>query len=228
MDVACLSPSELFDYCPVAHRVSTDLADAALDFHDFQPHEGDVPTGTGYDAALVMGSKYHVYDDRAWIDETQEFLVDALEAGIPVLGVCFGHQLLAAALGGTVEKMDQREIGYNEIRLTDHGRRGDLFRDVPDPFTTFTTHQDRVARLPGADTLAENRYGIQAYRHRDLPAYGIQFHPEYSLDMARTLADAKDLDEERREELHAGLTEERADDALPSRRVFRNFFDRIA
>ncbi|MBS1262870.1 MAG: GMP synthase [glutamine-hydrolyzing] subunit A [Methanonatronarchaeales archaeon] len=227
MEVVCLSPSELFDYCPVAHRVSNHLATTDLRFENFRPHEGDVPRGTGYDAVLVMGSRYHVFDDLPWIDATQGFAIEALERSVPVLGVCFGHQLVADALGGEVGAMEDREMGYRTVEVTEAGLDDDLFHGVPDEFLVFQSHLDAVFDVPDVTVLAENDFGIQAFRHDEHPAYGVQFHPEYSLDMARALVEAKDLQHRLEGDVEASLTEENFRESLASRRVFGNFFDRV-
>lgn len=113
-------------------------------------------------------------------------------------------------------------MGYRSVRLTAAGREHPLFAGMPEVFTTFQSHLDAVTALPPeAERLAENDHGIQAFGHsRD--AYGVQFHPEYSLDMAETLLADKEMPDERREQIAATLTEENAADAETARQVFDN------
>lgn len=226
MNIACICPSVLFDYCRVVATIATDLVEDDLEFHRFLPHEGELPGDLDdVDALVVTGSKYHVYDPMEWIVETEDVALDALRTGIPVLGICFGHQLLADALGGTVENMDDRELGYSEVHLTAEGQRDPLFQDVPETFLTFTSHEDRVETIPEGTVLAENEYGIQAFRSDRYPGYGIQFHPEFNLDMAHSLLEEKDLTEDEAADFSSGFTEENFERSRVSRRVLRNFFE---
>lgn len=225
MKVACLSPSELFDYCQVVSRISRELVGIDLSFRNYSPHEADLPKGGDFGAVLVMGSKNHVYSREPWMEETLDFLRGALYSDIPVMGVCFGHQLVGEGLGGRVVKMEEREFGFREIELTEEGLGSELFRGFPETFVSFTTHEDTVKRLPGARVLARNDFGLQSFESRDLPAFGIQFHPEYDLTMARKLLVDKGLDGN--EGPRSTLTEERFEGSLESRRVFKNFFERV-
>ena len=147
----------------------------------FKSSEGQLPptpTGNGlfpHDGAVVSGSQTAVYEDRPWIDEVESWVRAASDAGVPVLGVCCGHQLIAQAFGGTVDPMGRDELGYEHIKRT--GETGPLFDGIADSFVAFETHSDEVTSLPaGATVLAENSTSIQAFRIGT--AWGVQFHPE--------------------------------------------------
>jgi GMP synthase (glutamine-hydrolysing) len=174
-----------------------------------------------YDAVVVSGSQTAVYDDHDWIDRTEAWVRDAVDAGLPVLGVCWGHQLLAQALGGTADPMGEYELGYEPIdRLEDDP----LFDGVPGSFVAFETHSDEVTELPGdATLLAENDRSLQAFRVRN--AWGVQFHPEYDLDTARWVTENKrgDVDNDRVDAILADVTPERHAEAADARRVLDNF-----
>jgi GMP synthase-like glutamine amidotransferase len=135
------------------------------------PKEGPLPALDGIDHIVVLGAVGSVYDDspdRAWIAEVLAWLRQADEAGVPVLGICFGAQALAAALGGRVEAAPRKEIGWTMIDTFDP----DLI--PPGPWLEF--HQDRFFPPRQARVLATNEVGIQAFvlgRH-----LGVQFHPE--------------------------------------------------
>lgn len=148
----------------------------------------ELPDPRGFDAVLMTGSPLSVttYDQDAWMPRAGRFLVDAAEAGKPVLGVCFGHQLIARALGGKVEKNPRgREIGTIEVALTDAGRAHPVLGEVPGG-VFHATHEDAVTALPpGATLLGENRFGIQAFAVGER-VLCVQFHPE--LDARRTRA----------------------------------------
>jgi GMP synthase (glutamine-hydrolysing) len=192
------------------------------DLAEFPVREGQLPPDFGFDGIVITGSKASAYWDEEWIEATTEWVRQAHERGLPVLGVCFGHQLLAAALGGRVEAMDGFEIGYRSVRRT---AESPLFEGLDREFTTFTTHGDRVTELPpGAEPIAENDYGNHGFRVGH--AFGVQFHPEYDRDTAETVASGKEfLDDERIERVLAGITDENYAAACETKRLFDNFTD---
>jgi GMP synthase (glutamine-hydrolysing) len=191
------------------------------DLVEFDVTEGDRPSGFGFDAVVITGSRSSVYWDEEWIEPLVDYVADAHDRGLPILGVCYGHQVLAAALDGRVEAMGEYELGYREV-----SRVGDdeLLAGVPETFTAFMSHSDAVTELPtGAELLAENDYGIHAFRHGR--AWGVQFHPEYDRETATTLTKQKDLSEERIQSVLDGINEENYDAACRTKRVFDNFTD---
>jgi len=153
------------------------------DLVEFHTTEGELPETVGFDAAVVTGSRASVYHDEPWIDDLKRWVEEGIESGLPVLGVCFGHQLVADVLGGRVTDMGEYELGYRDAL-----RRADstLLAGTGRPLTAFQTHSDRVARLPpGATLLAANGYGVQAFRRNRV--WGVQFHPEYDMRTARAV-----------------------------------------
>jgi GMP synthase-like glutamine amidotransferase len=142
------------------------------------PKEGPLPDLRGVAHIVMLGSTCSVYDEgeaRAWIDEELAWLRRADAAGVPVLGICFGAQVLAAALGGTVENAGRPEIGWVTVDTADP----DL---IPaGPWLEF--HHDRCLPPAHATVLARNDLGAQAYRlGRHL---AVQFHPEVDGDQFR-------------------------------------------
>ena len=188
------------------------------DLAEFPVTERRLPSTDEFDAVVVTGSRSSVYWDEPWIDETRTWVREALDRGLPALGICWGHQLLADVLGGVVEPMGEYEIGYREV---EHDG-GELFDGVPDRFTVFTTHSDAVTDLPpGGELLAENDYGVHAFRAGT--AFGIQSHPEYDPATAERVVRRKSLPEERIEAVCSNITEESYAAAQPVKRVFENF-----
>jgi GMP synthase (glutamine-hydrolysing) len=188
------------------------------DLVEFDATAGELPADTAFDGCIVTGSRSSVYWDEDWIPATREWVREALDAGLPALGVCWGHQLLAAVLGGTVEDMGEYELGY---RTVSH-RGGRLFEGIDEEFLVFTTHSDRVAELPpGAELLAENDYGVHAFR-KDR-AFGVQFHPEYDQSSAARVTRGKDLPDERIQAVLDGVTRENYLRAGEAKQVFDNF-----
>ncbi len=187
--------------------------------------EGELPPGPeeGWDddGVVVSGSQTAVYENREWIDETVAWLGDAIEAGVPVLGICWGHQAIARAAGGTVEDMGEYELGYATVEQV---RESPLFAGLPESFVAFESHSDVVAELPPEATLlAENDVGVQAFHVEN--AFGVQFHPEYDRETAQWVVENKEgeLPDERIEEIRETITPKRHAKTAAATHVFDNF-----
>ncbi|SDX78831.1 type 1 glutamine amidotransferase [Halobellus clavatus] len=194
------------------------------DLVEFEVTANERPAGFDFDGVIVTGSRTSVYWDRDWIRPLLDYIAAADDAGLPILGVCYGHQALASALGGRVEDMGEYEIGYREITQTAEGSEDELFAGIEESFTAFTTHSDAVTELPpDAELLAENDYGIHAFRRGH--AWGVQFHPEYDRDTAARVTKGKDLSEERIQSVLDGINAANYDAACRTKRLFENFTD---
>ena len=134
------------------------------------------------DAWIITGSEYSVYDNIDWLKSFKTILLEAINNNIPILGICFGHQLLAEVLNGKVEKNTNGwEVGYSPINLTNNGLNSKLFLDFSSKFYAAETHQDVILELPkNCTTLAENDMGIQSFQYSNYNVYGVQFHPEFN------------------------------------------------
>jgi len=152
--------------------------------------ELELPAGT--QGVLVSGSPLSLTQREPWMDDVAEELLRIGERGTPVLGVCFGHQLLGRAAGSQVVRNPKgREIGTVRVQLTAEGRKDPLFRGwVPEGglLDVQATHVDSVDPVPrGATLLASNeRCATQALRLSDAVA-SVQFHPELDPDTLRDL-----------------------------------------
>ena len=190
------------------------------DLAEYDATEGHLPEHTDFDGVVVTGSRSSVYWDEAWIPPLVDYVAEAADADVPILGVCYGHQVLAEALGGRVTGMDDFEIGYNTV----HHHGDELFEDVPESFTVFTTHGDAVVDLPpSAELLAENEYGVHAFR--DGHCWGVQFHPEYDIETAREVTEGKRdrLGDPRVDDVLANITPEAFEAACAAKPLFDNF-----
>ncbi|WP_339102431.1 type 1 glutamine amidotransferase [Haloterrigena salinisoli] len=188
---------------------------------EFHCPSGELPETFAFDACVVTGSSASVYWDEPWIGALKEWVGEAVAAGLPFLGVCYGHQLLADVLGGRVEDMGEYEIGYRSV---EHDGANRLLTGVDEDFTVFTTHSDRVAAAPpGATVFARNEYGIHGFQ-RDR-VFGVQFHPEYDMTTAERVTAGKDGDLEpaRIQSVLAGIDAERYEAACEAKRLFDNF-----
>lgn len=134
---------------------------------------------------ILLGGRMGVADIDAfpWMRPEVELIRDAADAGVPVLGICLGAQLLAHALGGEVAPRDVPEIGFPPLSATEEGRDDPVFAGWPDGAAVTMIHDDEVVRLPdGAVPMAATPDGVGAWRASDGLSYGVQFHPEVTLE----------------------------------------------
>lgn len=135
-------------------------------------HEA-APDLDAYDLLVMTGSRESAYDRHIpWIAEELAFVTSAVERGLPVLGICFGGQVLARSLGGTVAPSARPERGFTEIESDDPG----LIRSGP----WMQLHADSFTPPASATEIARNASGSQAFVAGN--ALGVQFHPEITVD----------------------------------------------
>jgi GMP synthase (glutamine-hydrolysing) len=146
-----------------------------------------------FSAIIVTGSAAMVSHREPWSETTGAWLKAAVEAGVPTLAVCYGHQLLAQAMGGTVgPNPNGRQIGTSLVRLTPGASEDLLFSGLPMQFCVQASHVESVLELPdSAVRLAHNEFDPNyAYRIAE-KAWGIQFHPEFSAQATRGYIEAR-------------------------------------
>jgi GMP synthase-like glutamine amidotransferase len=131
------------------------------------------------DAWIITGSLAGVYEDHDWIPPLMDFVRAAFAASVPMLGVCFGHQLMAQALGGTVTKSKKgRGIGVHQYTVTEAGRK-----IIPqlNKINLLASHEDQVIQPPpGAAILAHSEFCSYAMLSYGKNALSIQPHPEFT------------------------------------------------
>lgn len=182
------------------------------------------PRPDTFSAAVITGSAAMVTDQASWSVRTADWLRETVEMNKPVLGVCYGHQLLASALGGHVDYNPHgREIGSVTIHMHDAAKNDPLFRHVNSSFLAHVTHQQSVIQAPAnAVVLAySDLEPCQAFRVGD-SAWGLQFHPEFSARAMRTYVDAR-WDDLKQEGLNPQLVKRNISATPLARRILRQF-----
>ncbi len=160
------------------------LAGNDFEFENWACVDGEFPASTEEaDGWLITGSKFGAYEDLPWIPPLEEFIRNAYRRDIPIVGICFGHQILAKALGGEVKKFDGGwSVGRVEYDLDGHD----------DPVSLYAWHQDQVVSLPKDATVAGStpfcQYAALAYGNK---AYSLQPHPEFTSEFFNELFAAR-------------------------------------
>ena len=146
-----------------------------------------LPSLDAYSGILITGSHSMVTDRLEWSERTAAWLTQAVNAGRPVLGICYGHQLLAHALGGEVgDNPEGQELGTVDVELEETAWDDRLLSGLPARIRVHVGHTQSVLRLPpGAVRLASNRWDPNQAVRFSRTAWGVQFHPEFNAEIVR-------------------------------------------
>ncbi|MBC3796354.1 glutamine amidotransferase [Acetobacterium tundrae] len=131
-------------------------------------------------SVIITGSPAMVTDFEPWSVATSQWLKEITQKNIPILGICFGHQLLAQTLGGSVDYHELgEEKGEVEIQLTNDGKKDPLLGVLPSHFSAYASHTQTVTKLPkNARVLAKNNFESFHAVSFGEKVWGLQFHPE--------------------------------------------------
>jgi GMP synthase-like glutamine amidotransferase len=188
------------------------------------PH-GDLPKDLSqFSHVVISGSKTSCLDLSPWVKALDSFILDLIRRRTPLLGVCYGHQSIQRAIGGStacLRRGNSPEFGWSKIELLESGR---LLQDFPSSFFTYSSHWEEVTELQkGFRKLAKSLLcSIQAYEHEVLPIFGIQFHPERGLERAKESLSKIQKTDPKRPLLHPDRSEELYRPEIGSK-LFQNF-----
>ncbi len=186
MLIGILETGDVAEHMRPAHGTFADmfkalLKDKGLEFRVWRVVDGELPDDPSEaDGWLITGSKHAVYQDLPWIAPLEEFVRKARAAGAPIAGICFGHQIMAQALGGKVEKSPK---GWGIGPQTYHSL------ETGGPITVLASHEDQVTRKPeDAEVIAASPFCEYAgLSYRGGPAISYQPHPEFTRAFSRQL-----------------------------------------
>jgi GMP synthase (glutamine-hydrolysing) len=157
----------------------------------FEVIDGHYPDAIDdFDAFLITGSKHDAFSDDDWIVQLRTYCQAVFQAAKPMIGICFGHQLLAQALGGQAGRSGRGwGLGIMEYQINEDSDKSlPSFVDSPRPVTLLISHQDQVLRLPpGASTLLSNDFCPFAAYHIPDRVLCFQGHPEFDKPYQQTL-----------------------------------------
>ncbi|MBU6247957.1 MAG: glutamine amidotransferase [Xanthomonadaceae bacterium] len=176
-------------------RVATGLRAGAIRVVDVARGE-NLPAPRDVAGALITGSASMVTERAAWSERTAGWIRAAMDHGLPLLGVCYGHQLMAHALGGRVDYLPGgREMGTVPVRRVAAGDDDSVLAGLPETFLAHTTHEQSVLEAPSACRV----WASSVRDPHQLLSYGsnalsMQFHPEFSAEIMRAYIRRKSHD----------------------------------
>ena len=165
--------------------------DSSLELSSFAALDGELPQNLeACDAYLITGSRFGVYEDHQWIRDLEALVRDLFAAAKPVIGICFGHQIIAQALGGQVGKSRKGwGVGVHTWKLEE---KPDWMNHKDEHFSMLVSHQDQVHTLPAnGKTLAQSEFCSIAAFQIGSTALGFQGHPEFSKDYSEAIMELR-------------------------------------
>lgn len=157
-------------------------------------HEGErLPQSNSISGLVITGSPAYVTDLETWNFTAGDFIKEVYQLKTPILGVCYGHQLIAWAFGGKVDFHPQgREIGTVCVELDEKANDDRLFQGLPKKIAVNASHQQSVIELPAtAIRLASNSFDSNHGFSLGESTWGVQFHPEFSKEITRAYIQAR-------------------------------------
>jgi len=195
-----------------------------LDVHVVEVHKppNQLPLAQDLAGIIITGSPHSVTEPEDWTHSFSDWMVGAIDDGVPCLGVCYGHQIIGHAFGGEVIRNPIKyEIGTIDVELTEEGQQDPLLGQLQPGARTLAfnaVHADIVSQLPkGAVRLASNTVCVnQAFRFRDY-VWAVQFHPEFSTEVMKHYLQHRDSnvrDDARRRDVDPDQAVREASDSI--------------
>jgi GMP synthase (glutamine-hydrolysing) len=159
------------------------------------PHKGErLPPIENFYGVIITGSHAMVTDREDWSERTAKWIPDLIADEIPLLGICYGHQLMAHALGGCIGASSIGvEIGTVKVSLRPEAANDPLFHQLPRHILVHASHTQSVIELPpDASLLASGKNELHHAFSIGRAAWGIQFHPEFDADIMNAYIDEFD------------------------------------
>ena len=179
------------DYPAMMRRMLAPFS-PGLDFATIRLASGEIlPRAADFGGLLITGSSAGVYENHAWIEPLKDLVRATAAANRPQVGICFGHQLMAEAFGGRVERSDKGwGVGVHayEVRAT-----AGWMRSAPARIACAASHRDQIVAPPAGARilLASDFCPYAALAYLEGPAISFQMHPEFTHDYARALLDLR-------------------------------------
>ncbi len=178
-----------FDPYPIMFARLLDRAERDLEYRSYSVVRGEIPGSTDEcDGWLMTGSRYGAYEKLDWMEMLEDFIRDLHRDSVPLAGICFGHQIIAQALGGVVVKSDRGwGIGLHQYQV-DEAR--DWMGDAPEQVALYAFHQDQVVKLPlQASVFSSSEFCPYAGLSYAESIITVQAHPEFEEDYELALID---------------------------------------
>ncbi len=179
-----------FDPYPAMFERFIGQSGRAFDYATFSVVRGEMPESIDLcDGWLITGSRHGVYDDLPWMPPLEDFVRDLAAAEKPLIGVCFGHQIVADALGGKVVKSDKGwGVGLHRYRID---APQDWMGETPESVGIYAFHQDQIVELPpSARVFASSEFCPYAGLAYGDSIISVQAHPEFETAYEEALLDA--------------------------------------
>ena len=179
-----------FDPYPVMFTDFLELAHPDFEYRTVSVVRGETPASIrDCDGWLITGSRHGVYDNLDWMPPLQDFIRELADGGVPLVGVCFGHQIIAAALGGEVVKSEKGwGVGLHDYRID---RRHAWMQPGEERTAMYAFHQDQVVECPpDAEVFLSSEFCPFAGLSYGDSIISVQAHPEFRLDYENALLEA--------------------------------------
>lgn len=188
------------------------------------PSKSKFPDPRKFVGIILTGSHAMITDAEDWSKRTARWILEIIDKQVPLLGICYGHQLIASALGGTVaDNPNGKEFGTVKLFLKKNARKNLLFKNTPWEFFVHVSHTQSVLSLPPqAEILAFSDKDQRQAFFVPPCTWGVQFHPEFSAEISRAYVKYF-ADQSRTEGQDVGLIYGEIRETMFGKKILKNF-----